>query len=69
MAPMGRMLMMVGARLAGGGMAPDVPPMRDTSEVQLSVRVSLIVVEPDAGAKRVDSVAGCEFLDDRLRSE
>jgi hypothetical protein len=47
----------------------DGAPMRDTNEVQLSVRVSLIVAVPDADAERVDAVAGCEFLDDRLRRE
>jgi hypothetical protein len=69
MAPIGRILAMIGARIAGGGVAPDVPAMRDTSELQPSVRGSLIVVGPDAGAHGVDSAAGCEFLDDRLRSE
>jgi hypothetical protein len=42
--------------------------MRDSSEVQLSVRVSLIVVGPDSGEK-LDAAAGCEFVDDRLRFE
>jgi hypothetical protein len=42
--------------------------MRDSSEIQLSVRVSLIVVGPNSG-ERLDAAAGCEFLDDRLRLE
>ena len=68
MEPIGRTLVMVGARVAGGGAAPDVPSMRDTSHVQLSVRVSLVVAGSDS-AKGVDAAAGCEFVDDRLRFE
>jgi len=67
MGPIGRLLVTIGARVAGGGVTPDVPPMRG-SEVQLSVRLSLIVVRPDSG-ERLDAAAGCEFLDDRLRLE
>jgi hypothetical protein len=43
--------------------------MRDTSEAQPGLRVSLLVARPDADAEGADSVAGCEFLDDRLRLE
>lgn len=66
MGPIDRVLVTVGARIAGGGAAEHLPLMRDASEVQLSVGVSLILVGPDS-AERVDAAAGCEFLDDRLR--
>lgn len=49
------------------GSGADVPPMRDSSEVQPSERVPLVVAGPDEDAGRVDAVAGCEFFDDRLR--
>ena len=66
MGPIDRVLVTVGARIAGSGAAAYQPLTRDASEVQLSVRVSLILVGPDS-AERVDAAAGCEFLDDRLR--
>jgi hypothetical protein len=64
---MSRILMTVRARVAGSRVAPEAPPMRDNADIQLRIRVSLIVAGLDPGAERLDSVAGSEFLDDRLR--
>ena len=58
---------MVGRRLilrllAAGG---DVRPREDARDVQPSARVSLIAAYQEHGA--VDAVAGCEYVDDRIR--
>jgi hypothetical protein len=66
---MGRILLRIGARAAGGDVAPHVPPRRHTSEIQPSVRRSPIGAGRDEDAETADDVAGCEFLDDRLRLE
>jgi hypothetical protein len=39
----------------------------DTGEVQPDACVSLIAAARDHDTRRLDAVAGCEFLDDRIR--
>jgi hypothetical protein len=41
--------------------------MLDKREVHPGARVSLIAANPDDDTRRLDAVAGCEFLDDRIR--
>jgi hypothetical protein len=47
--------------------APEEPATGDTRDVQPSPRASLIAADPDQVAERPDSVAGSEFVDDRIR--
>jgi hypothetical protein len=45
----------------------DVPAMSETEDVQPEARVSFIAGESDHDARKVDDVAGSEFVDDRIR--
>ena len=46
--------------------APEVRPV-DSGDVQPGARVSFIAPGRIHDAERLDAVAGCEFLDDRIR--
>jgi len=47
--------------------ALEEPATVDAGDVQLSAGVSFIVADSDQVTERLDSVAGSEFVDDRLR--
>jgi nucleoside-diphosphate-sugar epimerase len=54
--------------MAGGSTrAAEVRTMANTRDVQPGARVSSIALDRNHDAGMVDAVAGCEFLDDRLR--
>ena len=47
--------------------AAEARAMVDSGDVQPGDRVSSIVAAGDHDAGRLDAVAGCEFVDDRIR--
>jgi hypothetical protein len=47
--------------------APEVRPVVDSGDVQPSARVKFIAPGRIHAAEGLDAVAGCEFLDDRIR--
>lgn len=47
--------------------AAAVPALLDTRTVQPGARVSFIAADRDDDTRRLDAVAGGEFLDDRIR--
>ena len=47
--------------------AAEVRATQDTGDVQPGAPVSLIAADRDDDAERLDAVAGCEFVDDRIR--
>jgi nucleoside-diphosphate-sugar epimerase len=46
--------------------AAEVRAILDIRDVQPSARVSFIAADGDHDPRRVDAVAGCEFVDDRI---
>jgi dihydroflavonol-4-reductase len=47
--------------------AAEVRAMVDTGDLQPGARVSFVAADRDPDGGRLDAVAGCEFLDDRIR--
>jgi hypothetical protein len=47
--------------------AAEMPAIPDTGDVQPRARVSFKAADRDHAAGRMDAVAGCEFVDDRIR--
>ena len=47
--------------------AAAVPAVLDTRDVQTSARISFIAADHEHDQGRLDSAAGCEFVDDRIR--
>jgi len=47
--------------------APGIRAIPDTGDVQPGTRASIIAADPDRDAGRLDAMAGCEFVDDRIR--
>jgi len=45
----------------------EVRAMEDTGDDQPRARVSFVATDRDHDAGRLDAVAGCEFVDDRIR--
>jgi nucleoside-diphosphate-sugar epimerase len=45
----------------------EVRAMVDAGDVQPSARASFVVADGDHEERRLDAVAGCEFVDDRIR--
>ena len=48
-------------------LATDEPAVVDAGDVQPSPDASLMSADPQDRAERVDTVAGSEFVDDRIR--
>jgi hypothetical protein len=49
--------------------AAEVRAMLDAGDVPPGTRGSFIAADRDPDARRLDAVAGCEFVDDRIRLE
>ena len=47
--------------------AAETRAILETGDVQPGARVSFIAADRDHDAGKLDAVAGCEFVDDRIR--
>jgi len=57
----------VRAIVGGSTPAAEMRAILDTGDDQPGARVSFIASDRDDDAERLDAVAGCEFVDDRIR--
>jgi hypothetical protein len=64
---MSRVLVPADPGLIGDPTRATVNPSLDTRTVQSATRVSFIAAIRDNDKRRLDTVAGSEFLDDRIR--